>query len=101
VIIMLCALVLTVVLAAACFLAWPKVRRTVHETATLPVGHGAVGAGVPRPSPQTLEGTLTLQLLTGELSASQYRHAMAAIATRDAERHPMAVPPEPNPPEAA
>jgi hypothetical protein len=44
---------------------------------------------------------LTRQLVTGEITGPQYRNAMATIAIRDAERHPLQVPPDANPPEVA
>ena len=42
-----------------------------------------------------------LNIETGEITGPQYRHAMATIAARDAERHPLDVPPDVTPPEAA
>jgi uncharacterized membrane protein len=44
--------------------------------------------------PETLEGVLVRQLVDGEISGPQYRRAMRRLAERDADRHPMTVPPE-------
>jgi hypothetical protein len=44
--------------------------------------------------PGTLEGVLVRQLMDGEISGPQYRRAMRRLAERDADRHPMTVPPE-------
>jgi hypothetical protein len=99
---MLCALLLVAVLIVVCVLAWPNIRRAVHDAVGKPAGQGAPGAASASDrSPQTLEGILTLQLVTGEITGPQYRHAMATIAARDAERHPLDVPPDVTPPEAA
>jgi hypothetical protein len=101
---MLCAFFLVVFLIATIvFAAWPNLRRAVLDVARKP----AVAPGAPRVAsgpdrdPQTLEGVLTRQLVTGEITGPQYRHAMASIAIRDAERHPLQVPPEVEPPQAA
>ncbi len=53
----------------------------------------------PPPLPETLEGALTRQLLTNQVTAAQYRRAMRAVAMRDAERHPVDLPPDLNPPQ--
>ncbi|KUL23512.1 hypothetical protein ADL15_45910 [Actinoplanes awajinensis subsp. mycoplanecinus] len=42
--------------------------------------------------PTTPEGTLTRQLLAGEISRPQYRQALTRLAERDDQRHPMSVP---------
>ncbi|WP_143235092.1 hypothetical protein [Paractinoplanes atraurantiacus] len=44
--------------------------------------------------PATLEGVLAAQLTSGEITRGQYQRAMAKIAERDDERHPLVVPPE-------
>ena len=80
----------------------PQLRRSFFEVDDKQTGPVAPGdASSPNQSPQTLEGVLTRQLVTGEITGSQYRHAMASIAVRDAERHPLEVPPDAAPPEAA
>ena len=43
--------------------------------------------------PATLEGALVRQLIDAEISKVQYRHAMWQLAERDADRHPLTVPP--------
>ena len=103
VIFVMCALLLVVGVIAVCvFAVWPEIRRTVRDAAGESAGAGAPGAATtPQQSPQTLEGILTLQLVAGEITGPQYRHAMATLAARDAERHPLEVPPEVTPPEAA
>ena len=100
---MLCVLLLVVGLIAAYVIAtWSKTRWSVHDAGGTTAGPGAPGSvSAPQRSPQTLEGTLTLQLVAGEITGPQYQHAMAAVAARDAERHPLEAPPEVNPPEAA
>ena len=95
---MLCALVLLIGLVAACVIAWPKIRAG-RDAADPPAAPGAAAA--PDRSPQTLEGVLALQIVAGEISPPQYRQAMATLAARDAERHPLEVPPDATPPEAA
>ena len=45
-------------------------------------------------APRSLEGVLVAQLAGGEISRSQYARAMAQLAARDEERHPLSVPPE-------
>ena len=42
----------------------------------------------------TLEGALVRRLMDGEISGPQYRRAMRRLAERDADHHPMTVPPE-------
>jgi hypothetical protein len=49
---------------------------------------GSTGAS----PPTTLEGALVAELLSAEISASQYRHAVARLAARDDERNPVSVP---------
>ena len=95
---MLCTLLLVGLIAAAVVVAWPKIRRAVDEAASEPAGPGTASA--PDRSPQTLEGVLALQLVTGEITGTQYRHAMSTLAARDAERNPLEVPPDITPPEA-
>ncbi|MEV6596657.1 hypothetical protein AB0M36_07270 [Actinoplanes sp. NPDC051346] len=96
---MLCAVLLLIGLAAAAMVAWPKIRWAAQDATSEPAGPSA--APVPERSPQTLEGALTLQLVAGEITGPQYRHAMSTLAARDAERNPLEVPPDCIPPEAA
>jgi hypothetical protein len=101
VIFMLCLLLVIGLIVACVVVAWPEIRRAVHGATGKPTGPGEPGAAsAPHRSPQTLEGILALELVAGEITGPQYRHAMATIAARDAERHPLEVPPEANPPEA-
>jgi hypothetical protein len=99
---MLCVLLLVAALIAAYVIGtWPKTRWSLRDAGDGPADPAAPGhVSTPQRSPETLEGTLTLQLVAGEITGPQYQHAMAAVAARDAERHPLEVPPEVNPPEA-
>ena len=101
---MLCALLLVLgVIASIVVAVWPNIRRAVQDAVGDAAGARAPGAAAAshRTPPQTLEGRLTIQLVDGEITGPQYRHAMATLAARDAERHPLEVPPEVTPPEAA
>jgi hypothetical protein len=81
--------------------AWPAVRNARKARHARPAGHGEDGAGAGgAPRPESLEGVLVSQLVRGEISRRQYRLAMAGVADRDADRHPMSVPPDAVPPEA-
>ncbi|GAB3261893.1 hypothetical protein [Kineosporia babensis] len=42
----------------------------------------------PKARPQSLEGVLTQQLLSAEITRGQYQQAMTAAALREAVRHP-------------
>ena len=44
--------------------------------------------------PESLEGVLLAKRLAGEISTSQYRHAIEGLAARDDDRHPLSVPPD-------
>ncbi|MEU8233202.1 hypothetical protein AB0C12_26785 [Actinoplanes sp. NPDC048967] len=73
--------------------AWSAIREGTAEDEAAS-GRGA-GQAREVAKPETLEGVLVRQLLDAELSGPQYRRAMQRLAERDAERHPMTVPPEP------
>lgn len=100
---MVFAFLLMMCLIAVCIAAvWPEIRSTARDAVKAGKGKGTAGAApAPVQKPQTLEGILTLHLVTGEITGRQYRHAMATLAARDAERHPLEVPPDVAPPEAA
>ena len=100
---MLCALFLLVCLiVSGVLVVRPDLRRKVFGSGGEPAGPVVPGDTVrPARRPQTLEDVLTRQLVAGEITGRQYRRAMASIAIRDAERHPLQVPPDLNPPEAA
>jgi len=51
------------------------------------------------PRPESLEGVLVRQLFGTEINLRQYQHAMAALAARDADRHPLSVPSDGGPPD--
>jgi hypothetical protein len=55
----------------------------------------------PVTQPESLEGVLVGQLGSGEITRGQYVLAMEHLAARDAERHPLAVPPDAAPPQAS
>jgi hypothetical protein len=97
---MLFAFLLLACLIMACVV---KMRSDLRRAARDAGGGaaGATGPSAPDRSPQTLEGVLSGQLVAGQITRSQYRQAMASLAARDAERHPLEVPPDPAPPEAA
>ena len=62
---------------------------------------GTTGQSVPAGTrPESLEGVLVAQLGSGEITRGQYLQAMERLAARDAERHPLVVPPDGGPPEA-
>jgi hypothetical protein len=50
--------------------------------------------------PESLEGVLVAQLLAGDISTTQYRHAIEGLAARDEDRHPLSVPPDLGPAQA-
>jgi hypothetical protein len=95
-------LVLAIILAAlfpiVVVFVWPG--KYDHDLAV--ASQRSDGGPASRPSgrrPESLEGVLVAQLLGGEISGSQYRHAMAGVAGRNAVRHPDAVPPDLRPPD--
>jgi hypothetical protein len=49
---------------------------------------------------ESLEGVLVAKRLAGEISTTQYRHAIEGLAARDDDRHPLSVPPDPGSAEA-
>lgn len=65
---------------------WPWPERAAR--------HAARKAPPPEPArlPDTLEGVLSGQRLTGEITCPQYVRAMERIAARDERRHPLTVP---------
>ncbi|MFI7602504.1 hypothetical protein [Actinoplanes sp. NPDC049681] len=90
---MLCSFFLLACLTAVVVLAVrPKLRRAVLDVAGGSAVQGAPRDAVPEEDPQTLEGVVSRQLVKGEITGAQYRHAMASIASRDATRHPLEVP---------
>jgi len=50
--------------------------------------------------PASLEGVLVAKLLAGEISTTQYQHAIEGLAVRDDDRHPLSVPPDHGPAQA-
>jgi hypothetical protein len=86
---MLVLLVATFGLLAAAVLAfWPSRQ---ERAAAIGPRTGRAGHGEPS-APMSLEGVLTGQLITGEITRGQYLRALEQIAARDEQRHPMAVP---------
>ncbi|MEV4346481.1 hypothetical protein AB0J83_18600 [Actinoplanes sp. NPDC049596] len=83
-------------IVAVCVL--PAVYSWYDDLAAAKRGKTAAGdattAGSPLPRPESLEGVLVAQLAEGEITRGQYIRAMAKLAARDDERHPLAVPPE-------
>jgi hypothetical protein len=82
---------LTIVLLAVCVaLVWPRpggLGRRVWDA------RSPNGARLPQDSwPESLEGVLARQLTAGRTTRSQYLQAMARLAERDAQRHPLEPP---------
>lgn len=70
--------------------------RPVHVGDAKPVEAVAVASG----EPESLEGVLVVELLSGDISTVQYRHAVEGLAARDEDRHPLSVPPDLGPAQA-
>lgn len=90
---MIFLVLLTIVLAAIVVVtAWSAIKDTAENAP------GRSSEDAPQPPvpgvPETLEGVLAGQLLAGEITAEQYRRAVQRLAERDADRHPLSVPPE-------
>jgi hypothetical protein len=87
---MIFMVVLTVLLAAVVVVtAWTALADANSDPA------GETPAESPRAAaPESLEGVLVRNLVGGEITGSQYRRAMRRLAERDADRHPLSVPPE-------
>lgn len=87
---MILLMLLTVVLGALIiFAAWSAVHDSLEARAAAapgPAGETLTGG------PGSLEGVLVAQLDDGEITRTQYRRAMAKIASREEERSPMSVP---------
>jgi len=86
------AVMLTVTVAFVLAL-WPESDPPADGSA--PTRDAGAGA---EPAPASLEGVLVTQLVSGEITRRQYRREMAALALRDADRHPLQVPPDGVPP---
>ncbi|GGN97500.1 hypothetical protein GCM10010112_89840 [Actinoplanes lobatus] len=85
-------IILVIVVTVALVLAsafWPE-----PEQEQEPAGTETGPAAVPEPpaGPTTLEGALVAQLISGEISARQYRRAVAKLAARDDQRQPVRPP---------
>jgi hypothetical protein len=85
-------MVLLLAVSLAAMWPWPEDEAEAGEDG----GARETTVSGPR-APETLEGALVAQLVAGEISPPQYRHAMASLAVRDAVRHPLAVPPDTGP----
>ncbi|GIE54136.1 hypothetical protein Ani05nite_76700 [Amorphoplanes nipponensis] len=86
-------LVALVTIAMVLFLvvtAWSALREPVPDDGTAAEESGPDPA---EPKPETLEGVLVRQLMADEISGPQYRRAMQRLAERDADRHPLTLPP--------
>jgi hypothetical protein len=77
-------IIIGMVLLVACAALWPEKQEPGRQP--------AARAEPKKETPKTLEGTLTHQLLTGEINQRQYRAEQARLAARDAERHPLTHP---------
>jgi hypothetical protein len=74
-------------LTALGLLVWPWPERVARRAAA-----NRPAPREPERMPDTLEGVLATQLLTGEISGPQYVRALERIAARDERRHPLSVP---------
>jgi hypothetical protein len=99
---MLFLLVYVLIVIAVCvFLVWPQTDRLPPRRRMPRALDAPAKTGPPRPGrPESLEGVLVAKLMADEISRIQYLHAMAGLAARDDERHPLAVPPEIGPADA-
>ena len=91
---MIVMLTLAVVMVVV-VLVWPVVEGWNAADAAKASGKDVETAATAAvPMPQTLEGALVRQLLNREINGRQYLHAMELLAKRDADRHPLSVPPD-------
>jgi len=72
--------------------AWSSLSGTMTDDVAGPAKNSRQGRESARP--ETLEGVLVRQLMDHEISRLQYRRAVQRLAERDADRHPLTVPPE-------
>jgi hypothetical protein len=88
---MILVTVMFVFIAAAAVVAfvWPIVEGWNAADAAKSPGTDATAS-----KPETLEGVFVRQLLDREINGRRYLHAMELLAERDADRHPLSVPPE-------
>jgi hypothetical protein len=90
-------MLLTLVLGALIiFAAWCAVRDGLDppKAGRKPGAHAHPRSERVGPFPDSLEGALVTQLVTGEITRGQYRKSMAQIAAREEARRPMSVPTE-------
>jgi hypothetical protein len=86
--------VMVLVLAVSVVAMWPWPEDEGKPGGGDSPGTTAVPDAGRRRTPETLEGALVVQLVAGEITPPQYRYAMANLAVRDADRHPLTVPPD-------
>lgn len=97
-VVMVILIVLMTALATVC--AWairPRPEPPIQHAHPAPHGFTTAnleGAPIVDVTFESLEGALTAQVRTGEITRAQYRRAMAALAAQDDERNPLSVPPE-------
>ncbi|MEU4623973.1 hypothetical protein AB0G04_28860 [Actinoplanes sp. NPDC023801] len=75
-------IVLGMVLLVACAALWPDREEPARAEPPAPLDVAT-----------SLEGALASQLLAGEINPGQYQRALARLAARDSERHPLSLPP--------
>jgi len=91
-------MLLAIGLIGACvFTVWSSLG-DAPQSAANPGRSGSDTSTTDRARPESLEGALVAQLVSGQISGRQYVHAIEKLAARDDERHPLSVPPEPGPP---
>lgn len=79
------------------FYVWPMLdgEPVNPRKRTKPGAAKGQGDAAPADRPEkSLEGVLVAQLVAGEITRAQYLKAVEGLAARDAERHPLTVPPE-------
>lgn len=92
---MLFLILFVLTVTALCWIAvWPLLDGASATSSQRPPQDTAPSEGTGASRPESLEGALTTQLMSGTITCGQYVRAMEGLAARDDERHPLAVPPE-------
>jgi len=96
---MLFLAVVTVALMIGCLaVLWPYTRDSGEATSRKPSKGQGRAAAREQGVPESLEGVLTGQVISGDITRGQYRRAMAGVAEREDVRRPLRVPPDVVPP---
>lgn len=86
------AVLMTMLVVCLAVVVWSAVNDEANDDKARAAPDSTQAREVPKP--ETLEGALVRQLMEREISGRQYRHAMRKLAERDADRHPLTIPPE-------